>query len=47
MKRLNRFDHIMLASVIILCVLSVVMVASASMSISQVRYGSSMRIVSH
>lgn len=47
MKRLNRFDHIMLAGVIILCALSVVMVASASMSIAQVRYGDSMRIVSH
>ncbi|HKJ83484.1 MAG TPA: putative lipid II flippase FtsW [Mariprofundaceae bacterium] len=47
MKRLNRFDHIMLTGVIILCALSVVMVASASMSIAQVRYGDSMRIISH
>lgn len=47
MKRLAPFDPIMLTCVLAMLAASLVMVASASMSISAVRYGSAYRIIGH
>ncbi len=47
MKRLAPFDPILLTCVLAMLAASLVMVASASMSISAVRYGNAYRIIGH
>jgi len=47
MKPLAPADPVMAIGVLLLAAASLVMVASASMSISEVRYGDAYRIISH
>jgi len=47
MNRLVPVDPVMMGGVLLLAVLSLVMVASASMSVSEVRYGDAYRIIGH
>lgn len=47
MKRLERPDTLMMASVLLLSTLSMILVASASLGISEVRYGDPYRIIRH